>query len=137
MMTKTLRSDYTTSDEVLQDPTRTKDHAIIEFFEKNKNKELFPEKNGAGFHVRIIIKMNQLLDETPDMPLYTFLVNTLTGLERDLTPEKMLETTQLIVKGWVELSPIKQQQASNKKYPKIEEQAFAFNEGTTAYCPPQ
>ena len=48
----------------------------------------------------------------------------------------MLETTQLIVKGWVELSPIKQQKIS-VKYPKLEEQAFAFNEGTTAYCPPQ
>ena len=137
MMTKTSRSDYMTFEEVLQDPTRTSEHEVIRFLEKNEDKELFPEKNGAGFHVRLIIKMNQLLDETPDMPLYTFLVNTLTGLERDLTPEKMLETTQLIVKGWVELSPIKQQKASNKKYPKIEEQAFAFNEDTTAYCPPQ
>lgn len=95
-----------TFDEVLQDPSLSRFHELINYLEKTPNKEILPKKYEMSIQDLTTRKVQSLFDENPHMPLKNVLALVMDYLPDDLSAKLLLKMTQLAIKKWEKLSEV-------------------------------
>ena len=93
-----------TFDEVLQDPSLSRFHELINYLEKTPNKEILPKKYEMSIQDLTTRKVQSLFDENPNMPLKNVLALVMDYLPDDLSAKLLLKMTQIAIKKWEKLS---------------------------------
>ena len=96
--------DSMTFEEALQDPSLTLIHEAIHFLEANEGKILFPVKYMGGLKHLVGQSLRRLYRQNPTMPIRAVVVESLSGLNDQLTADMVLEITAFIIKEWENLT---------------------------------
>jgi hypothetical protein len=91
-------------EEVLQDPSLSRFHELINYLYNMPNKDVFPKKYEASIQNLVNQKVQTLFVENPSMPLKLVLSLVIEYLLEDLTPKLLLKMTQFTIKKWGKLT---------------------------------
>lgn len=93
-------------EEVLQDPSLSRFHGLINYLDNTPNKDVFPKKYEASIQNLINQKVQTLFVENPAMPLKMVLSLVIEYLPEDLSPKLLLKMTQFTIKKWSKLTDL-------------------------------
>jgi hypothetical protein len=103
MKNDTLNSEKS-FEEVLQDPSLSRFHELVNYLNNTPNKDVFPKKYEASIQNLVNQKVQTLFVEYPHLPSEFMLSRLTRYLPEDLSPKLLLKMTKFATKKWEKLT---------------------------------
>jgi hypothetical protein len=91
-------------EEVLQNPSLSRFHELINYLDNTPNKDIFPKKYEASIQNLVNHRVKMLFVEYPHMPSEFMLSRLTRYLPKDLSPKLLLKMTKFATKKWGKLT---------------------------------
>ena len=72
----------------------------VDFVKNNKGKTVFPEKYFGGLKMDMLLHLQQLCEDEPDIPLKEVVIRMVKDIPEIVPADKILELTAFVISKW-------------------------------------